>query len=252
MENDSGAPTGRGICEYKDEEVAHSAQRNLNGVEVRGRPLKIETSHGSAGHYSSGSSASESGAGPMKDVAVGGAGDGSRSSAHVEDVSPAESVERVVSQLSDTELHELLWHTKQLITENPDYAKNLLSRTPQFCYGLMQALIKLQFVSPSEAQSFFLVQQQVPVQQAPVIAQPIIGIPNLLGSGIDMSALAGLDLTNPAVMNYLYSMLAPGSANPLLGVNPPLVPILQTPTINPALGPEHFYNPAGGLPPRPN
>lgn len=277
VENDAGGFTGRGVCEYKDEEVANSARRNLSGMEMRGRILKIEGSGGSSTSSSSSSSSSSSQAGATgfdqaSRDAAGAGGDSARSLQHLP---PAEAVEKVIGQLSDTELHELLWHTKQLIIENPDFAKNLLSRSPQLCFGLMQALIRLQFVSPSEAQAFFHIQQPVPQPSVPIamipppssmppslsaamMTQPTIptaapAMPTLpIIPGFDMSMLSAQNLSDPAFLSLLTSALFPGGINPAMPITGiPSQP--QPPPGNPAqLPPDLFYNPASGMPPRGN
>ena len=41
-DRESGKPKGYGFCEYKDQETALSAMRNLNGFEIGGRPLRVD------------------------------------------------------------------------------------------------------------------------------------------------------------------------------------------------------------------
>ena len=41
-DRESGKPKGYGFCEYKDQETALSAMRNLNGFEIAGRPLRVD------------------------------------------------------------------------------------------------------------------------------------------------------------------------------------------------------------------
>eukprot|EP00850_Spirogloea_muscicola_P016859 SM000140S00608 [mRNA] locus=s140:151582:159394:- [translate_table: standard] len=53
-ERETGKPKGYGFCEYRDEETAQSARRNLQGYEVNGRQLRVdfaenETSAGGGG-----------------------------------------------------------------------------------------------------------------------------------------------------------------------------------------------------------
>ena len=42
-DRESGKPKGYGFCEYKDLETAQSAMRNLNGVELHGRNLRVDS-----------------------------------------------------------------------------------------------------------------------------------------------------------------------------------------------------------------
>ena len=41
-DRETGKPKGYGFCEYKDQETALSAMRNLNGVEIAGRTLRVD------------------------------------------------------------------------------------------------------------------------------------------------------------------------------------------------------------------
>lgn len=42
FDRESGKPKGYGFCEYKDQETALSAMRNLNGYEIGGRTLRVD------------------------------------------------------------------------------------------------------------------------------------------------------------------------------------------------------------------
>lgn len=42
LDKESGKPKGYGFCEYKDEETALSARRNLQGYEINGRQLRVD------------------------------------------------------------------------------------------------------------------------------------------------------------------------------------------------------------------
>ena len=42
IDRETGKPKGYGFCEYKDEETALSARRNLQGYEVNGRQLRVD------------------------------------------------------------------------------------------------------------------------------------------------------------------------------------------------------------------
>lgn len=42
IDRETGKPKGYGFCEYKDEETASSARRNLQGYEISGRQLRVD------------------------------------------------------------------------------------------------------------------------------------------------------------------------------------------------------------------
>lgn len=41
-DRETGKPKGYGFCEYKDEETALSARRNLQSYEINGRQLRVD------------------------------------------------------------------------------------------------------------------------------------------------------------------------------------------------------------------
>lgn len=42
FDRETGKPKGYGFCEYRDQETALSAMRNLNGFEIGGRSLRVD------------------------------------------------------------------------------------------------------------------------------------------------------------------------------------------------------------------
>lgn len=42
IDRETGKPKGYGFCEYKDEETALSARRNLQGYVINGRQLRVD------------------------------------------------------------------------------------------------------------------------------------------------------------------------------------------------------------------
>lgn len=42
-DRETGRPKGFGFCEFVDQQIADSAIRNLNGFEMGGRPLRIDS-----------------------------------------------------------------------------------------------------------------------------------------------------------------------------------------------------------------
>ena len=41
-DRETGKPKGYGFCEYRDQETALSAMRNLNGYEINGRTIRVD------------------------------------------------------------------------------------------------------------------------------------------------------------------------------------------------------------------
>ena len=41
-DRETGKPKGYGFCEYRDQETALCAMRNLNGFEIAGRTLRVD------------------------------------------------------------------------------------------------------------------------------------------------------------------------------------------------------------------
>lgn len=42
LDRETGKPKGYGFCEFRDEETALSARRNLQGYEINGRQLRVD------------------------------------------------------------------------------------------------------------------------------------------------------------------------------------------------------------------
>ncbi|WJX14281.1 Cleavage stimulation factor subunit 2 [Trifolium repens] len=49
IDRETGKPKGYGFCEYKDEETALSARRNLQGYEINGRQLRVDLAENDKG-----------------------------------------------------------------------------------------------------------------------------------------------------------------------------------------------------------
>lgn len=45
-DRETGRPKGFGFCEFVDAQTAETAQRNLNGFELNGRPLRVDSATG--------------------------------------------------------------------------------------------------------------------------------------------------------------------------------------------------------------
>jgi hypothetical protein len=77
VKNNDGQPKGFGFCEFKDEQTAQSAIRNLNNHDLNGRPLRVDhaSNFGNAAAGGAGD-AMGGGPGPSRSGGMGGGGSG--------------------------------------------------------------------------------------------------------------------------------------------------------------------------------
>jgi len=139
-DRETGKPKGYGFCEYKDTETAQSAMRNLNGTELHGRQLRVD------------SAASQKGA--NDDPAF-------KSNAYMKEISPygapvapakaPETITSAVASLPPEQMFELMKQMKLCIQNNPEEARHMLLQNPQLAYALLQAQVIMKIVDPKVA-----------------------------------------------------------------------------------------------------
>ncbi|XP_065012557.1 cleavage stimulating factor 64-like isoform X1 [Musa acuminata AAA Group] len=175
-DRETGKPKGYGFCEYKDEETALSARRNLQGYEINGRQLRVdfaendknsdrnrEQGHGGPGLAPSADVQKQfSGAPVLGDstlhqpvglplaataasVMAGALGGAQISNA--QSVLPGQSgtgtdpLTHYLSRISRHQLHEILSEMKALATQNKALARQLMQASPQLAKALFQVQI---------------------------------------------------------------------------------------------------------------
>ncbi|KXJ24390.1 cleavage stimulation factor subunit 2 [Exaiptasia diaphana] len=141
FDRETGKPKGYGFCEYKDQETALSAMRNLNGYELNGRALRVD------------SAASEKNKEEMRGIEAMARPD---SSPHGPVVPPGEAPEAItqaVASLPPEQMFELMKQMKICIQNNPEEARQMLLQNPQLAYALLQAQVVMKIVDPVIAQS---------------------------------------------------------------------------------------------------
>jgi cleavage stimulation factor subunit 2 len=165
-DRETGKPKGFGFAEYPDNDSAASAVRNLNDYEIMGRKLRVDFSNeqGSGGdddgkdgtrsgqqngHRHTGST-TQAGAGltrtdalpplpPGKDLPPG--------------VTATDAISRTLNTLPPSQLLDILTQMKQLASNDPARATQLLAEAPQLSYAVFQALLLLGLVSPEAISS---------------------------------------------------------------------------------------------------
>lgn len=140
-DRETGKPKGYGFCEYKDQETALSAMRNLNGYELNGRPLRVDNA------------ASEKSKEELKNLQASMSGPPVESPYGTEtepDKAP-EAISKAVASLPPEQMFELMKQMKLCIQNNPNEARNMLLQNPQLAYALLQAQVIMRIVDPQVA-----------------------------------------------------------------------------------------------------
>ncbi|URE49505.1 hypothetical protein MUK42_14296 [Musa troglodytarum] len=187
FDRETGKPKGYGFCEYKDEETALSARRNLQGYEINGRQLRVdfaendknadrnrEQGRGGPGLASSADVQKQFSGAPIlgdstlhqplglslaataASVMAGVLGGAQTSNAqNVLQSQPGvgnDPLTHYLSRLSRHQLHEIMSEIKALTTKNKALAHQLLQASPQLSKALFQAQIMLGMVTPQMMQ----------------------------------------------------------------------------------------------------
>lgn len=184
LDRETGKPKGYGFCEYKDEETALSARRNLQGYEINGRQLRVDFAE------------NDKGADRNREQGRGGPGLASNSDAQKPSVGPAilgdsflqqpiglpsaataasvmagalggvqtvslnqnglqvqsgmgnDPLTHYLANMSRARLYEIMSELKVITTQNKSLAHQLLVASPNLPKAIFQAQIMLGLVSP--------------------------------------------------------------------------------------------------------
>lgn len=140
-DREQGKFKGYGFCEYEDAETAASAVRNLNDVEVGGRPLRLDYAD----------------ADPMQDNGRGRTPNVLPTLPEGVPIPPSVSATDVITQtiasLPPNQLMDILTQMKALTTHAPEQARHLLVTNPQLAYAIFHAMLMMNVVDPAVVQS---------------------------------------------------------------------------------------------------
>ncbi|XP_063855860.1 LOW QUALITY PROTEIN: cleavage stimulation factor subunit 2-like [Scylla paramamosain] len=137
-DRESGKPKGYGFCEYKDQETALSAMRNLNGYEIGGRPLRVDNA------------CTEKSRMEMQSLMMGPVVE-SPYGAEVEPNKAPEAISNAVASLPPEQMYELMRQMKLCVRNNPQEARTMLMNNPQLAYALLQAQVVMRIIDPKTA-----------------------------------------------------------------------------------------------------
>ncbi|EDR10275.1 uncharacterized protein LACBIDRAFT_178467 [Laccaria bicolor S238N-H82] len=197
-DRDTGKPKGYGFCEFADHETAMSAVRNLNGVDVGGRPLRIDLAESDP--HLEGKTTVRGEIYPDAPPSSGWRGGGGGSSgrgfdpeAFLANLPPGvqipkgssslDHISQTLATMQPSQLMEVLAQMKAFVITHPDQAKILLVKHPQFAYALFQALLLNKIVDQAilqrmlEATGAGAVGRGPPPPHAPPAARPLMPVP---------------------------------------------------------------------------
>ncbi|KAG5333195.1 CSTF2 factor, partial [Acromyrmex heyeri] len=140
FDRETGKPKGYGFCEYKDQETALSAMRNLNGYEIGGRTLRVDNA------------CTEKSRMEMQSLLQGQSTENPYGEAVQSDKAP-EAISKAVASLPPEQMFELMKQMKLCVQNNPNEARQMLLQNPQLAYALLQAQVVMRIVDPHTAVS---------------------------------------------------------------------------------------------------
>jgi len=138
-DRETGKPKGYGFCEYKDQETALSAMRNLNGREIAGRTLRVDNA------------CTEKSRMEMQNLMAGPTQEDSPYGPPVEPSRAPETIGKAVASLPPEQMFQLMQQMKLCIQNNPQEARTMLLQNPQLAYALLQAQVVMRIVDPETA-----------------------------------------------------------------------------------------------------
>lgn len=160
FDRESGKPKGYGFCEYKDQETALSAMRNLNGYEIGGRALRVDNACTEKSRMEMAALLQ----GPQVDNPYGDPCDPSDA---------PEVITKTVVSLPPEQMYELMKQMKTCFQNNPVEARTMLMQNPQLAYALLQAQVVMRIVDPATAVGFLHKAHQMP----PILTNDTMVIP---------------------------------------------------------------------------
>ncbi|CAH2040405.1 unnamed protein product, partial [Iphiclides podalirius] len=161
FDRETGKPKGYGFCEYKDQETALSAMRNLNGYEIGGRSLRVDNACTEKSRMEMQALMQ----GPQVENPYGDP---------VEPEKAPEAISKAVATLPPEQMFELMKQMKLCVQNNPSEARNMLLQNPQLAYALLQAQVIMRIVDPATAVSMLHPSNPVPPVLQPGDKPPLL------------------------------------------------------------------------------
>lgn len=149
FDRETGKPKGYGFCEYRDQETALSAMRNLNGYEIGGRNLRVDNACTEKSRMEMQNLLNQ----PPVENPYG---------EPIQAEKAPEAISKAVASLPPEQMFELMKQMKLCVQNNPSEARNMLLQNPQLAYALLQAQVVMRIVDPQTACSMLHPETSVP------------------------------------------------------------------------------------------
>lgn len=160
FDRETGKPKGYGFCEYRDQETALSAMRNLNGYEIGGRNLRVDNA------------CTEKSRMEMQNLLNQPPVENPYGEPVQSDKAP-EAISKAVASLPPEQMFELMKQMKFCIQNNPSEARQMLLQNPQLAYALLQAQVVMRIIDPHIASGILHPTTPTPAPLMP--SDPIAG-----------------------------------------------------------------------------
>jgi len=207
----TGRMKGFGFVEFYDNETASSAVRNLSGLDMDGRILRVdhaepEKTGPTAGRVSTIPTSAALPTNLPTGVAV------------PPGMSATDSITQTLATMPPNQLLDIMSQMKSLVTTSPDQARALLNGQPQLTYALFQAMLMMKVVDPSVLQRMLAPAPAAPIVAAAPFAQPVYA-PPVAQAQLTYATAVPQTYSNP----NLYGMTIP-AATPVQSTAPSAQP----------------------------
>lgn len=197
FDRETGKPKGYGFCEYRDQETALSAMRNLNGYEIGGRNLRVDNACTEKSRMEMQNLLNQ----PPVENPYG---------EPVQAEKAPEVISKAVASLPPEQMFELMKQMKLCIQNNPNEARNMMLHNPQLTYALLQAQVVMKIVDPHIACGMLHPQNQT------AVTTPLMPNDKLITSSVPINNINNPPNPPPPIarQEYPQKQIQPPPINP--------------------------------------
>uniref|UniRef100_A0A8R1HY05 RRM domain-containing protein n=1 Tax=Caenorhabditis japonica TaxID=281687 RepID=A0A8R1HY05_CAEJA len=140
-DRETGKPKGYGFIEFQDVGTAEMAIRNLNGYDLAGRVLRVDSAAGGM-NMEEFNNQQQNAPAPVEENPYGSECDAGKA---------PERISQTVASLAPEKMFELMKQLQEAQKNNPGELNKLLVENPQLSYAVLQAAVVMRIVDPQTA-----------------------------------------------------------------------------------------------------